>query len=258
MTYLETLILGITEGVTEFLPISSTGHLILLSHYLKIEETDFLKLFLVVVQLGAILAVVVYYKEKFLQIRLLKKLALAFLPTGIAGFLLYKHIKALLGEGVSVGVTLLLGGIVMLFVELWYAKMKDEGHITATHELSYKESFILGLCQVAALIPGTSRSASVIVGGLLMKLERKTVTEFAFLLAVPTMLMATLYSLYKSRDVLMHAGGVSHLLVGTLISFVVALGVIKWLLDYIKKHSFIPFALYRIALGIVVLFTLLH
>ena len=253
MTYLSVFILSLLEGVTEFLPISSTGHLIIVSHLLKLEETDFLKLFTIVIQLGAIGAVVFYYHEKFMKISLLKKLFIAFLPSGIMGLLFYKKIKELLGEGSSVAVMLLLGGVIIIFVELWYEKHKSENNIIRTHELSYKESFLLGLCQVFSLIPGTSRSASVIIGGLLLKLERSAVTEFAFLLAVPTMLSATLYSLYKNRELLATAGNVPKLLIGTTISFIVALAVIKWLLEYIKKNSFIPFGIYRILLGTILL-----
>ncbi len=257
MTYLSVFILSVIEGITEFLPISSTGHLILVSEFLKLEETDFLKLFTIVIQLGAIGAVVFYYHEKLFKISQIKKLIVAFLPSGIIGFLFYKHIKTLLGEGITVAIMLLLGGVIIILTELWYARHKHENNLRGTHELSMKDSFILGCFQVFSLIPGTSRSASVIVGGLMLKLERSVVTEFAFLLAVPTMLSATLYSLYKSRDILSIAGNVSKLLIGTLISFLVALAVIKWLLTYIKKHSFISFGVYRVMLGVILLFIFL-
>ena len=257
MSYFHLFILSILEGVTEFLPISSTGHLILVSQFLHLPETDFLKLFTIVIQLGAIGAVIFYYWHKLINPSLIKKLLVGFLPSGIIGFLLYKHIKELLGESVTVAVMLLLGGVIIIIAEVWYKQQKHENNLRATHELSYLDSFILGLCQVASLIPGTSRSASVIVGGLFLKLERSVVTEFAFLLAVPTMLAATAYSLYKSRDILLVAGNAPKLLLGTVISFFVALAVIKWLLEYIKRNSFIPFGIYRILLGIILLIVLL-
>ena len=253
MSFFHIFLLAVLEGVTEFLPISSTGHLILLSHFLAISPSDFLKLFMIVIQLGAIGAVIFFYWEKLVKISLIKKLIVGFIPSGVMGFLFYKHIVALLGEGLTVAVMLLLGGVIIILVELWYAKQKFDGELRTTHELSYKESFILGLFQIFALIPGTPRSASVIVGGLLLKLERSVVTEFAFLLAVPTMLAATLYSLFKNRDILLVAGNIPKLVFGALIAFVVALLVIKWLLTYIKRHSFIPFGIYRILLGSILL-----
>jgi len=257
MSYTALFILSIIEGVTEFLPISSTGHLIIVAQFLHVPQNDFLKLFTIVIQLGAIGAVIFYYHEKLMKISLLKKLFVAFIPSGVAGFLFYKHIKELLGESITVAVMLLVGGVIIIVVEIWYKKQKFENNVRGAHELSYKDSFILGLCQVFSLIPGTSRSASVIVGGLLLKLERGAVTEFAFLLAVPTMLAATLYSLVKNRELLLVSGNVPKLLLGTTISFLVALAVIKWLLEYIKKNSFIPFGIYRIVLGIVLLIILL-
>lgn len=253
MSFFHLLLLSVLEGITEFLPISSTGHLILLSQFLELPQTDFLKLYMIVIQLGAIGAVIFFYWEKLIKVSLIKKLIIGFIPSGLMGFLFYKHIVALLGEGLTVAVMLLVGGFVIILVELWYAKQKFDGELRTTHELSYKESFILGLFQIFSLIPGTSRSASVIVGGLLLKLERSVVTEFAFLLAVPTMLSATAYSLYKNRDILIVAGNTPKLIFGTLIAFVVALLVIKLLLNYIKKHSFIPFGIYRILLGSILL-----
>jgi undecaprenyl-diphosphatase len=253
MSFFHAFLLAVLEGITEFLPISSTGHLILLSHFLEIPETDFLKLFMIVIQLGAIGAVIFFYWEKLIKVSLIKKLIVGFIPSGLMGFLFYKHIVALLGEGLTVAVMLLVGGFIIIAVELWYAKQKFDGELRTTHELSYKESFILGLFQIFALIPGTSRSASVIVGGLLLKLERSVVTEFAFLLAVPTMLVASAYSLYKNKELLLISGNIPMLIFGTLISFVVALLVIKWLLTYIKRHSFVPFGIYRIFLGSILL-----
>lgn len=249
MSYFHIFILSALEGVTEFLPISSTGHLILVSQFLSLEESDFLKLFTIIVQLGAIGAVIFYYFEKLTKLKQIKKLIVAFLPSGIMGFLFYKSIKGFLGEGMIVAIMLLVGGIIIILTELWYKKHAYENNIEGRHELSMRDSFILGCFQVFSLIPGTSRSASVIIGGLLLKLERSAVTEFAFLLAVPTMLSATAYSLLKNRELLLIPGNAPKLLFGTPVAFLVALAVIKWLLTYIKKHSFIWFGVYRILVG---------
>ena len=181
---------------------------------------------------------------------MIKRLTVAFVPTGIAGFLIYPYIKSLLTSPLLVAVTLFAGGIIILFVENFYYKWKEDGEIITHHDVTLKEAFLLGLYQVIAMIPGVSRSGAVIVGGLLMKLDRKVVTEFTFLLAVPTMSAATLYSLYKNIDAVTEAGNVPALLIGMLTSFVVATFVIKLFLDYIRKHSFVAFGFYRILIGI--------
>jgi undecaprenyl-diphosphatase len=252
MNALQALYLGIIEGLTEFLPVSSTGHLILVSHFLKIPQTDFLVAFEIAIQFGAILAVVYMYWKRLFTVQMIKRLTVGFIPTGIAGFLVYPYIKSLLTSPLIVGVTLFLGGIIILFVEHLYYSWKEEGVLTLRHEVSMKQAFLLGLYQVIAIIPGVSRSGSVIIGGMLMKLDRKVLTEFTFLLAVPTMAAATLYSFYKHMDVVLQSGNVSALLIGTLSSFVVATFVIKLFLDYIRQHTFVAFGFYRIILGIIV------
>lgn len=251
MTLLQALYLGIIEGLTEFLPVSSTGHLILASHFLSIPQTDFLIAFEIAIQLGAILSVLYMFWKRIFTVAMIKKLIVGFIPTGLAGFLIYPHIKMLLTSPLIVASTLFLGGIVILFVEYIYARAKHAGEVALRHEISLKEAFFLGLYQIIAIIPGVSRSGSVIIGGLLMKLDRKILTEFTFLLAVPTMAAATLYSFYKNMDTVVQASNLTPLLVGMLSSFIVATFVIKLFLDYIRKHTFVIFGIYRIIIGIV-------
>jgi undecaprenyl-diphosphatase len=254
MTLFHSFILACVEGLTEFLPISSTGHMILVSHFLKMEQSATLQTFEIVVQLGAILAVVVFYIKKLLTISLIKKLIVGFIPTGAVGFLIYPHIKALLQSPLIVASTLTIGGVIILVVEKWYSKQKHL--IQESHTISYREAFILGLFQALAVIPGVSRSGAMIVGGLSMKLPRTVLTEFTFLLAVPTMLMASLYTLYKKHSELTF-DDVTPILFGTSISFIVALTVIKYFLTYIRSHSFSFFGWYRIIIGLTLLFILL-
>lgn len=251
MTSLQAIYLGIIEGLTEFLPISSTGHLVLATHFLHIAQTDFLVAFEIAIQLGAILAVLYMYWKKIFKISMIKRLIVGFIPTGIAGFVIYPHIKSLLENPLLVGVTLFIGGIIILFVENAYYTWKQADKVELRHEVSMKEAFYLGLYQIIAMIPGVSRSGAVIVGGLLMKMDRKVLTEFTFLLAVPTMAAATLYSFYKNIHVVMQTGNISALLLGTLTSFIVATFVIKLFLDYIRKHTFVAFGIYRIVIGII-------
>lgn len=251
MTTIQIIILGITEGLTEYLPISSTGHMILVTHFLNILESDQIKVFEIVIQIGAILAMFLIYWKKFLDIELLKKLIIAFLPTGVLGFLLFKYIKVLLGSIWVVVFSLIIGGIILILTEKYYKNNKKE----RTEEIDFKKSLIIGFAQTVSMIPGVSRSGATIVAGLLMNIERKVIAEFTFLLAVPTMAAATLYSLYKSRDIL-SSDYISTLLLGTFVSFVVAYAVIKIFLNYIKKYDFIPFGIYRIILGIIIALTL--
>lgn len=252
MTSLQALYLGIVEGITEFLPISSTGHLILFSHLLSIPDSDFLVAFEIAIQLGAIMAVVYMYWKRLFTIPMIKRLIVGFVPTGIVGFLVYPHIKQLLQSPLLVGATLFLGGLIILFVENYYYKAKESGNVVLRHDVSFKQAFLLGLYQTLAIIPGVSRSGATIVGGMLMKMERTMLTEFTFLLAVPTMAAATLYSVYKNIGAVTHSGNMIALLIGMLTSFVVATFVIKLFLDYIRKHTFLVFGFYRIIIGLIV------
>ncbi|BCD67223.1 undecaprenyl-diphosphate phosphatase [Nitratiruptor sp. YY09-18] len=250
MTLVESIIFGIVEGVTEFLPVSSTGHMILTAKLLGLSQDSFQKTYEVVIQLGSILAVIFAFKDRiFKDLELWKRLIVGFIPTGILGFTLYKIIKSLFAPS-TVAYMLIIGGIIFILVELFYKE--KEHHIEDVDQVSYKQAFLIGLFQSLAMVPGTSRSGATIIGGLLLGLKRKTAAEFSFLLAVPTMLAATAYDLlkhYKEFD----ASNTLALLVGFITAFVVALIVIKWFLHFIKKHTFIPFGIYRIIVGILFL-----
>ena len=252
MSIFDAAILGIVEGITEFLPISSTGHLILTSELLHITQSEYLKSFEIAIQLGAILSVIVLYFKKFLQIELLKKLFVAFLPTAVIGLLLYKVLKTyLLGNDIVVLTSLFLGGIALIGFELLHQKPLEA---TADLEnISYRQSFLIGLCQSVAIIPGVSRSAATIIGGLFLGLERKTIVEFSFLLAVPTMLAATGLDLIKNAGSF-SASEFGTLAVGFVVSFIVALGSIAFLLRFIQKNTFIPFGIYRIVAALLFFF----
>ncbi|MEK7124460.1 MAG: undecaprenyl-diphosphatase UppP [Patescibacteria group bacterium] len=246
MTIFQAIILGIVEGVTEFLPISSTGHLILTSKLFGISGQEFTKSFEIAIQFGAILSVVfLYFKRFFSDKEIWKKVLTAFLPTAVIGFLFYKIIKGVfLSSGLIVVWALFLGGVFLILFEIWY---KKRGAVSA--EIDYKKSFWVGVAQSLSIIPGVSRAGATIVEGLLMGIDRKKIVEFSFLLAVPTMAAATFYDLYKS------AGQFSfsdfHLLaIGFVVSFIVALASIKWLLHFIKNHSFISFGIYRIIVAL--------
>lgn len=249
MDLFQSILLGIIEGITEFLPISSTGHLILASEILGITHTNFQKSFEIIIQLGAILAVVALYWRNFLNVRMLQKLFVAFLPTAIIGFALYPFIKTyLLGNEVIVLWALLLGGAVLIVFEIFH---KENPHAaTDLEHMTYQQSALIGLAQAVAIIPGVSRSAATIVGGLLLGMKRVAIVEFSFLLAVPTMAAATGLDLIKSYSAFsIDQFGI--LAAGFVASFVVAMFAIKFLLAFVRSHSFIAFGLYRILLAIV-------
>jgi undecaprenyl-diphosphatase len=256
MTYLHTLILGIVEGVSEFLPISSTGHLILTSYLLHLKQTDFQKSFEIAIQLGAILSVVVlYWRALLVNFEILKRVITAFIPTAILGFIFYKIIKrVLLGSNIVVLYSLLIGGIFLVLFELWHRE--KEGASEELPDISYSKSFIIGLCQAVAMIPGVSRSAATIIGGLILGIKRKTIVEFSFLLAVPTMVAATGLDLMKSGG---HFSMEEFylLLMGFVSSFITALLSIKWLIHFIKNHTFISFGIYRILIFLLFWFVIL-
>lgn len=254
MTSIHAFILGIVEGLTEFLPVSSTGHLVLTQELLGITQSNYLATFDIAIQVGAILAVIIMFWSRLWNIDLIKKLFVAFIPTGLVGYFIFSHIQTLLGSPLLVISTLFLGGIVIILTENWYQVQIKE--IGVRSHIGYKEAFLLGVCQSLAIIPGVSRSGAMIVGGMYMKLERKALTEFTFLLAVPTMCAATLYSIYKHPEVITQATNIVPLLVGMGTAFVVALFVIKIFLDYIKTRSFAIFGYYRILLALVALFIL--
>ena len=246
MTLIDSVIFGIVEGVTEFLPISSTGHMILAAKLLGLKQDSFQKTFEVVIQLGSILAVIFAFKERiFTSLELWKRLIVAFIPTAILGFTLYKIIKSLFAPS-TVAYMLIIGGIIFILIELFYKE--KEHHIDDVDKVSYKQAFLIGLFQSLAMVPGTSRSGATIIGGLLLGLKRKTAAEFSFLLAVPTMLAATGYDTLKHYQEF-DTSNLLALLVGFITAFIVALAVIRWFLDFIKRHTFIPFGVYRIIIG---------
>jgi undecaprenyl-diphosphatase len=254
LTTLETVILGIVEGLTEFLPISSTGHLILVSNLLGIQQTEQHKAFEVSIQLGSILAVVFLYFKKFLDTNLMKRILIAFIPTGILGFVLYKIIKSLFNPYIVVFM-LIFGGLLLILIELYHKNKSYD--INSIYEVSYQKAFLIGVFQSLAMIPGTSRSGATIVGGLLLGLNRKTAAEFSFMLAVPTMFMATFYDAYKNHSNF-NLSDWENLIVGFTVAFISALFAIKWLLKFISNHSFILFGIYRIILGILYYFIVLR
>lgn len=249
MSLIHALILSVVEGLTEFLPISSTGHLILASKLLGIAETDFVKTFEIVIQLGAIMAIVVLYFKKFLSSwNLIKKLITAFIPTAAVGLVLYPFIKnVLLGSSAVTLNALFWGGIALIGVE-WFLKRK-KFEVKETSEITYRQALIIGTFQSLSVVPGVSRAAATIIGGLLTGLDRSTATEFSFLLAVPTMVAASVLDIYKSRDMLTR-GGTLTLFVGTVLSFVFAILAVKFLINYVKKHDFAAFGVYRIVLSV--------
>lgn len=257
LTFLQTIILGIVEGVTEFLPISSTAHLILTSSLLHISQTNYQKSFEIAIQLGAILAVFVLYWRSFLvKFEVLKRVMVAFIPTGIIGLLFYKIVKNyLLGNTSVVLWSLFIGGILIILFELFHKEpfshlSTDKADIT---DISYKQSFLIGLFQSVAIIPGVSRAAATIIGGLLLGLRRKTIVEFSFLLALPTMLAATGLDLLKNYKEF-SGSQFGYLSLGFLVSFIVAILSIKFLLRYIKTHDFKAFGIYRIIISILFYF----
>lgn len=250
MTILHSIILGIIEGVTEFLPISSTGHMILASSLLGIPSTDFDKTFEIAIQLGAILAVVVIFWKKFWNWERLFKLAVAFIPTGIIGLLLYHVVKQLLGSDIVVLASLFVGGIVLIVFEMYYGKQEDAVEAMPETAITYKQAIAIGFAQAVAIIPGVSRSGATIVGGMAMGISRAAIVEFSFLLAVPTMLAATLYSLYKSHAFTYTGHEWTVLVVGFIVAFLVAMPIVKWFLEYVRSHSFKTFGWYRIILSV--------
>jgi undecaprenyl-diphosphatase len=253
MTYFQAALLAIIEGITEFLPVSSTGHMIIASSFMGIAGDNYTKLFTIAIQLGAILSVVVLYYKKFIQsFNFYKKLVIAFIPAAVLGKLLNDFIDSLLENVVVVAFSLFLGGIVLLFVDKWFAKTEKTGHETPSDWSAFK----IGLFQCIAMIPGVSRSAASIIGGLAQNLNRKAAAEFSFFLAVPTMFAATLYKLYSyfKTEPALNTEQLNLFFLGNLIAFVVAMLAIKGFIGFLNKRGFKVFGYYRIALGLLLLF----
>ena len=238
------IIFGIVEGITEFLPVSSTGHLVLTAKFLGCPPTEFLKTFEVVIQLGAMGAVVVLYGQPLMRdIRIWQRVTVAFVPTAVIGLFFYKAIKHYLGNTDIVVWSMLLGGIFLVVFDLIHKE--NENSVKDVGQISYKTAALIGVFQSIAMIPGVSRAAATIIGGLILGVQRKTIVEFSFLLAVPTILAATVLDLLKHPHPFSPDQWIS-LAAGFITSFVVALFSIKFLLQFIKTHSFIPFGIYRI------------
>lgn len=256
MNLFHAAILGIVEGLTEFLPISSTGHMILASSILKLQNDEFAKTFEIAIQLGAIFAIVYLYARKFLwNITLYKKLAVAFLPAAIVGFFAYKTIKTYLFSPVIVSVALVVGGIVLILLDKRivngsqkHAKMED---------IPYKNAFFIGLFQSISVIPGVSRAAATIIGGIFNGFDKRQATEFSFLLAIPTMFAATGYDLLKTSA---HLTGHEFMLLGFggVVAFVSAWVAVKLFISFINKHGFAIFGYYRIILGLLFMLFFMH
>jgi len=266
MTLIHAIILAIVEGITEFLPISSTGHMILTQKLLGIESTDFVKLFTVSIQLGAIISVVILYWKKFISplhveplaspasfwkksehtLNFYLKLFVAFIPAAFFGLLLKKQIDAMLESALVVAISLVVGGIVLLFVDKWFVKTSED------QEVSYGKAFKIGFFQVISMIPGVSRSAATIVGGMSQKLNRKNAAEFSFFLAVPTMFAATAKELLDTYHSI-NSSNLYLLIVGNVVSFIVAIIAIKAFIGFLTKFGFKAFGWYRIIIGLLFL-----
>lgn len=242
MQIFHAIILSIVEGITEFLPISSTGHMILASTLLKIVSTDFVKSFEICIQLGAILAVVVLYWKKLW--RDWTRVGIAFIPTAIVGFVFYKYIKdVLLGNPWVVVWSLGIGGILLILLELFHKEKGD--HKDEIAKMSYPQAFVIGICQSLSVIPGVSRAAATIVGALFTGMKREPAVEFSFLLAIPTMAAATGLDLLKSGKYF-SGSQIELLIIGFIGAFITALLTVKWFIGFVKTHTFIPFGIYRI------------
>lgn len=256
---IKSLILGVVEGLTEFLPISSTGHLILAGDLLDFNDEK-AKLFSIVIQVGAILAICWEYRAKIVTVlsglgsdrqaqKFVLNLAIAFIPLASLGLLFGKHIKALLFKPIPVALAFIIGALLII----WAEKRDHKIRVHSVDDLSMLDAFKLGLAQAFALIPGTSRSGSTIIGGLLFGLSRKAATEFSFFLAIPTLIIASIYDLFKHRELLSLESDMASFMVGLIAAFISALFAVKGLLRYISHHDFIIFAWYRIVFGLVVI-----
>jgi undecaprenyl-diphosphatase len=249
MDTLQAIVLAIIEGITEFLPVSSTGHMIIASSFFGIAHDEFTKLFTIVIQLGAILSVIVLYFKRFFQtLDFYFKLLVAFIPAVVFGLIFSKKIDALLENPVTVAISLLIGGIILLKVDDWFGNSDNA-------EITYQKALKIGLFQCLAMVPGVSRSGASIVGGMSQNLSRTSAAEFSFFLAVPTMLGATVkkcYDYYKDGFVLSH-DQISYLIIGNIIAFIVALIAIKSFIGFLSRNGFKVFGWYRIVVGVALL-----
>ncbi len=260
MNTFQAIILAIIEGITEFLPISSTGHMAIASAFFNIEDDTFTKLYLVVIQLGAILAVTVIYWRKlfnFINYKFYLKLLIAMIPALVAGIGLIDFIKDALGNTLMISIIMVVGGILLLGVDKWF----KDGTVKEENEITNKHAFMIGVYQVLAVaFPGLSRSAATIIGGMQQKLTRSLAAEFSFFLAIPTMCAATaksVYDIWKDEPALLNSSGIELILMGSLIAFIVALIAIKFLISFLQKNGFRLFGWYRIIVGSVLIMLIL-
>jgi undecaprenyl-diphosphatase len=259
MTYIQAVIVAIIQGITEFLPISSTGHMIIAEKVMGIASTEFTKAFIVNIQLGSILSVVVLYWKRFFQsFNFYLKLLVAFIPAAVIGFAAGKYIDMLLENVMVVAIALLVGGIIFLFVDKWFKNTKEDQNI------NYWTALKIGFFQCIAMIPGVSRSAATIIGGMSQKLTRKNAAEFSFFLAVPTMLAATAYKLLSNYKVLFYNAdqsinysNIKLLCLGNVVAFIVAMIAIKAFITFLTKYGFKVFGYYRIVLGATIIILLI-
>ncbi len=254
MTWLQSIILAIVEGITEFLPISSTGHMALTSAILGIEKSAFTKLFIENIQFGTIISVIILYWRKFIDFKQLSfylKLLVAFLPAAVVGLLLKKHIDEVLESPLFISVVMLLGGVLLLFIDKWF----DKPEKTEEPQITYKNSLVIGIFQLLSIIfPGFSRSAATIMGGMQQKLTRKLAAEFSFFLAVPTLAGAfakSLWDSWKENPEILTSHNIQLLALGNLVGLLVAIIAIKAFINYLTKHGFRLFGYYRIIVGII-------
>jgi undecaprenyl-diphosphatase len=256
MTYLQAFIIAVIEGLTEFLPVSSTGHMILADSLMKVQDKEFVKTFEIVIQLGAILAVLILYiKRFFVGVNIYLKLFVAFLPTGIIGLIAYKTIKFYLFNPITVSISLILGGVVLILLDKWSERRTSI--YTDLENISYKGAAKIGLIQCLSMIPGVSRAAATIFGGIFSGFNRKQAAEFSFLLAIPTMFAASGYDLLKEKDHI-RAEDVKLLIFGGMTAFMVAIVAVKGFIAFLNKYGFRYFGIYRIVLGILFLFYALY
>lgn len=268
MDIFQAIILAIVEGITEFLPISSTGHMVITSSLLGIQKEEFTKLYEIAVQFGAILAVVVLYAKKFFQFsrwQFYAKLIVGVIPALVLGYFFSDEIDALLESPFIVVISILAGGIILLFID----KLFNHPVITSDEQITYKKSFLVGIWQTIAMIPGVSRSAASIIGGMQQKLTRNLAAEFSFFLAVPTMFAATAYSLFikewgegdaarKGYEIILATKeNTASFITGNIVAFIVAILAIRFFINYLKAYGFKIFGWYRILVGIVLLILLL-
>ena len=256
MSLFEVIVLAVIEGLTEFLPVSSTGHMIIATALMGIEPTPFVKLFTIAIQLGTILSVLVlYYKRFFKSLDFYYKLVVAAVPAAVLGFLFNDEIDALLESPMTVGIMLVVGGAILLYVDKWFNKPTTDD----SDDISFKQALIIGFYQCLALIPGTSRSASTIVGGMTQKLTRKAAAEFSFFLAIPMMFGATVVKLKGFFDDGGKLSGeeINQLIIGNVVGFVVAIIAIKFFISILTKYGFKAFGWYRIIVGGIILVMLL-